>query len=268
MTFTVTILGCGSSGGVPRPALGWGACDPNNPKNRRRRCSILLERKAAAGITRVLIDTSPDLREQLIDAGVDHLDAVFLTHEHADQLHGIDDLRSVVLHMRRRIPVYMSQFASRDVLSRFGYCFTQPPGSGYPPILEHHYVEAGEERTIEGKGGPLTLKPFLVEHGNIPALGYRVGNAAYSPDMSDIPRQSLGALQDLDVWIIDALRYMPHPTHTSVDQALLWIEAMKPRRGVLTNMHTDLDYEDLRGKLPEGVVPAFDGMRIEVWAGE
>jgi phosphoribosyl 1,2-cyclic phosphate phosphodiesterase len=266
MTFTVTILGCGSSGGVPRPALGWGACDPNNPKNRRRRCSILLERKAAAGITRVLIDTSPDLREQLIDAGVDHLDAVFLTHEHADQLHGIDDLRSVVLHMRRRIPVYMSQATSRDVISRFGYCFTQPPGSDYPPILEHHYVEAGEERTIEGKGGPLTLKPFLVEHGNIPALGYRVGNAAYSPDMSDIPRKSLGLLQDLDVWIIDALRYMPHPTHTSVDQALLWIEAMKPRRAVLTNMHTDLDYEELRGKLPEGVVPAFDGMRIEVWA--
>jgi phosphoribosyl 1,2-cyclic phosphate phosphodiesterase len=264
MSFTVTILGCGSSAGVPRPALGWGACDPNNPKNRRRRCSVLLERNSGAGITRVLIDTSPDLREQLIAANVDHLDAVFLTHEHADQTHGMDDLRSVVMHMRRRIPVYMNQSTSTDVLTRFGYCFTQPLGSDYPPILEHRQIEAGEARTIEGKGGPLTLKPFLVDHGHIPALGYRIGNAAYSPDMSDIPRASLALLHGLDVWIIDALRYTPHPTHTNVDQALLWIEAMKPRRAVLTNMHTDLDYEELRGKLPEGVVPAYDGMRIEV----
>lgn len=264
MTLTVTILGCGSSSGVPRPALGWGACDPANPKNRRRRCSILVERKSDRGITRVLIDTSPDLREQLIDANVDHLDAVFMTHEHADQLHGMDDLRSVVLHMRARIPVYMNQVTARDVIQRFGYCFSAPPGSDYPPILDLRYVEAGEERTIEGKGGPLTLNPFLVQHGNIPALGYRIDGVAYSPDMNDIPRESLGALQDLDVWIIDALRYAPHPTHTNVDQALSWIELMKPKRGVLTNMHTDLDYEVLRGKLPGGVVPAFDGMRIAV----
>jgi phosphoribosyl 1,2-cyclic phosphate phosphodiesterase len=262
MSVVVTILGCGSSAGVPRPALGWGACDPTNPKNRRRRCSILVERMSTRGITRVLIDTSPDLREQLIDAGVDHLDAVFLTHEHADQLHGIDDLRSVVLHMRQRIPVYMSQSTSRDVITRFGYCFTQPPGSDYPPILEHRYVEAGEERTVEGKGGALTLKPFLVDHGKTPALGYRFAGAAYSPDMNDIPRQSLGLLQDLDVWIIDGLRYAPHPSHTNIDQALAWIELMKPVTAVITNMHSDLDYETLRGKLPEGVVPAFDGMRI------
>jgi len=264
MSVTITILGCGSSAGSPRPALGWGACDPNNPKNRRRRCSVLVERKSPAGITRVLIDTSPDLREQLIDAGVDHLDAVFLTHEHADQTHGIDDLRSVVLHMRRRIPVYMNQSTSGDVLLRFGYCFIEASGSGYPPILEHRSIEAGETQTIEGKGGPLTLKPFLLEHGNIPALGYRIGDAAYSPDMSDIPRVSLGLLQGLDVWIIDALRHTPHPTHINVEQALSWIALMKPRRGVLTNMHTDLDYEVLRAKLPDGVVPAYDGMRIQV----
>ena len=268
MTLTVTILGCGSSSGVPRPALGWGACDPANPKNRRRRCSILLERKSERGITRVLIDTSPDLREQLIDANVDHLDAVFLTHEHADQTHGIDDLRSVVMHQRARIPVYLNQSTARDILSRFAYCFTQPPGSSYPPILEHRYVEAGEERTIEGKGGTLTLKPFLVEHGDIPALGYRFGNVAYSPDMNDIPRESLGLLQDLDLWIIDGLRYAPHPSHTNVDQALSWIGLTKPRAAIITNMHTDLDYEVLRGKLPEGVVPAFDGMRIELEESE
>ncbi len=264
MSLTVTILGCGSSGGVPRPGFGWGACDPNNPKNRRRRCSLLIERKSERGITRVLVDTSPDLREQLIDANVDHLDAVFMTHEHADQLHGMDDLRSLVLHMRARIPVYMSQAASRDILVRFGYCFTQPPGSDYPPILDLRYVEAGEERTIEGKGGPLTLKPFLVDHGRMPALGYRFGGVAYSPDMNDIPRQSLGLLQDLDLWIIDGLRYTPHPTHTNIDQALSWIELMKPRAAIITNMHVDIDYEVLRGKLPDGVVPAYDGMRIEV----
>ena len=264
MSLTVTILGCGSSAGVPRPALGWGACDPSNPKNRRRRCSILVERTSARGTTRVLIDTSPDLREQLIDANVDHLDAVFLTHEHADQTHGIDDLRSVVMHMRVRIPVHMSRSTSRDVLSRFAYCFTQPPGSDYPPILEHRYLEAGEEPTVEGKGGALTLKPFLVDHGNIPALGYRFAGVAYSPDMNDIPRESLGLLQDLDLWIIDGLRYAPHPSHTNIEQALSWIELMKPRAAIITNMHSDIDYEVLRGKLPEGVEPAFDGMRIEV----
>lgn len=264
MSVTVTILGCGSSSGVPRPALGWGACDPTNPKNRRRRCSILVERKSAAGITRVLIDTSPDLREQLIDANVDHIDAVFLTHEHADQTHGIDDLRSVVMHQRSRIPVYLNQSTARDVLSRFSYCFVQPPGSDYPPILESRFVEAGEERTIEGKGGPLTLQPFLVDHGNIPALGYRFADIAYSPDMNDIPRASLAQLQNLKLWIIDGLRWTPHPSHTNVEQALSWLALMKPKRGVITNMHTDIDYEVLRQKLPPDIVPAFDGMQLTV----
>ena len=128
MTLTLTILGCGSSAGVPRPALGWGACDPNNPKNRRRRCSLLVERTADHGMTRIVIDTSPDLREQLIDADVDHIDAVFLTHEHADQTHGIDDLRSVVLHQRRRIPVYLNQSTAKDIMARFSYCFVDAPG--------------------------------------------------------------------------------------------------------------------------------------------
>jgi len=143
MTLSLTILGCGSSAGVPRPALGWGACDPNNPKNRRRRCSLLVERASDRGTTRVLIDTSPDLREQLIDAHVDHLDAVFLTHEHADQTHGIDDLRSVAIHMHRRIPVYLNRSTAGDILTRFSYCFVSPPGSDYPPILDRHSVEAG-----------------------------------------------------------------------------------------------------------------------------
>src|SRR5215212_6861623 len=141
MTLTLTILGCGSSAGVPRPALGWGACDPKNPKNRRRRCSLLVEGKSDHGVTRIVIDTSPDLREQLIDAEVDHVDAVFLTHEHADQTHGIDDLRSVVLHQRRRIPVYLNASTADHILLRFSYCFVRPPGSDYPPILDRHEIE-------------------------------------------------------------------------------------------------------------------------------
>ena len=191
MTVTLTILGCGSSAGVPRPALGWGACDPNNPKNRRRRCSLLVERTGAHGTTRIVIDTSPDLREQLIDAKVDHIDAVFLTHEHADQTHGIDDLRSVVLHQRRRIPVYFNQSTAKDIMARFSYCFIAPEGSDYPPILTRHSIEAGESHETEGKGGPVKLSAFLVHHGKIPALGFRIGAAAYTPDLHDIPAGEL-----------------------------------------------------------------------------
>jgi phosphoribosyl 1,2-cyclic phosphate phosphodiesterase len=262
MTLTLTILGCGSSAGVPRPALGWGRCDPNNPKNRRQRCSLLAEQKSGEGVTRVLIDTSPDLRGQLIDAHVDHLDAVFLTHEHADQTHGIDDLRSVVLHQRRRIPTYFNMSTAKDIMARFSYCFITPEGSDYPPILNRHSVEAGDSQAIAGKGGDLTLTAFNLRHGNIPALGYRIGNAAYTPDVSDIPQESFPALQNLDLWIVDGLRYAPHPSHFSVDDALSWIARFKPKRAVITNMHSDLDYEVLRLSLPEGVVPAYDGMQL------
>lgn len=266
MTVTLTILGSGSSAGVPRPALGWGACDPSNPKNRRRRCSLLAEKESANGLTRVLIDTSPDLREQLIDAKVDHLQATFLTHEHADQTHGIDDLRSVVLHQRKRIPVYLNKSTGKDILLRFGYCFEQAPGSDYPAILEKRSIEAGETESIDGKGGSLALTAFLVQHGNIPALGYRIGAAAYTPDLHDIPPESFGALENLDLWIIDALRYAQHPSHLSLDEALAWIEKFKPRRAVLTNLHSDLDYDVLCKKLPPGIVPGYDGMRLEIEA--
>jgi phosphoribosyl 1,2-cyclic phosphate phosphodiesterase len=264
MTLTLTVLGCGSSAGVPRPALGWGKCDPNNPRNRRRRCSLLVEQTSGQGTTRVVIDTSPDLREQLIDADVDHLDAVFLTHEHADQTHGIDDLRSVMLHQRKRIPLYLNQSTAKEVVFRFSYCFVSPPGSDYPPILTQHAIEAGESATIEGNGGAITLSAFLVQHGNIPALGYRIGDAAYSPDLSDIPRESWPLLENLDLWIVDGLRYAPHPSHFSVADALSWIDRFKPRRAVITNMHSDIDYEMLRQSLPEGVIPAYDGMRLTV----
>jgi phosphoribosyl 1,2-cyclic phosphate phosphodiesterase len=262
MSVTLTILGCGSSAGVPRPALGWGACDPNNPKNRRRRCSLMVEQTNGQGTTRIVIDTAPDLREQLIDAKVDHIDAVFLTHEHADQTHGIDDLRSVVLHQRRRIPVYLNQSTAKDIMHRFSYCFISPDGSDYPPILTQQAIEGGESRSIDGRGGMTTLSAFNVQHGNIPALGYRIGNAAYTPDVSDIPRTSWPALENLDLWIVDGLRYAGHPSHFSVSDALAWIDRFKPKRAVITNMHSDLDYEVLRQSLPSGVVPAYDGMKL------
>jgi phosphoribosyl 1,2-cyclic phosphate phosphodiesterase len=169
-----------------------------------------------------------------------------------------------VLHQRRRIPVYLNQSTAKDIVQRFSYCFVAPPGSDYPPILSQHSIEAGESRGIDGNGGEVTLSAFNLQHGNIPALGYRIGDAAYTPDLSDIPRESWPALENLDLWIVDGLRYAPHPSHFSVNDALSWIDRFKPRRAVITNMHSDLDYEVLRQSLPENVVPAYDGMRLTV----
>jgi phosphoribosyl 1,2-cyclic phosphate phosphodiesterase len=264
MTFTFTILGCASSGGVPRPGTGWGACDPANPKNRRRRCSLLVERRGSGGVTRVLIDTGPDLREQLIDTNADWIDAVLYTHEHADHTHGIDDLRGLFLKARRRLDVYADDPTSRMLMTRFSYCFVQPPGSEYPPIANMHRITPGAALTIDGKGGPITALPFCQEHGDIAALGFRFGDVAYSADLHDLPDASLPAVADLKVWIVDALRYHPHPSHFNVADALAWIERVKPARAILTNMHTDLDYEVLRLSLPPNVEPAYDGMRVEV----
>ena len=262
MTFTFTILGCGSSGGVPRVGQGWGACDPNNPKNRRRRCSLLVERKSAEGQTTVLIDTSPDLREQLLDANVSAIDAVLYSHDHADHTHGIDDLRPLALVQRQRIDVYADESTSKLLHERFGYCFETPAGSDYPPILQEHRMREGREVTVSGKGGEITALPFPMQHGSTQALGFRIGNAAYSCDVNDLPAASLKALEGLDLWVVDALRYRPHPSHFSVDETLSWIARMKPKRAVLTNLHTDLDYEELKTKLPSNVEPAYDGMRL------
>jgi phosphoribosyl 1,2-cyclic phosphate phosphodiesterase len=264
MTLKFTILGCGSSGGVPRPALGWGDCDPKNPKNRRRRTSLLVERKIAEGVTRILVDTSPDLREQLLDADVDWLDGVFYTHEHADHTHGIDDLRSLFIKRHKRVDVYLDEKTAAMMRTRFRYCFQSPPGSEYPPIVTEHRLTAGTAVTVTGTGGSITVLPVLQDHGDITSLGFRFGGLAYSCDVSAVPPASLAALAGLDVWIVDALRYRPHPSHFSVADALQWIERLKPRRAILTNLHADLDYEGLRGKLPVHVTPAFDGMTLAV----
>jgi phosphoribosyl 1,2-cyclic phosphate phosphodiesterase len=264
MTLRLTILGCGSSAGVPRVGVGWGACDPSNPRNRRRRCSVLVERTVAEGAaTSILIDTTPDLRDQLLGADVRRLDAVLYTHEHADHIHGIDDLRPLVILMRRRIPVYADRITSEVLQMRFGYCFQAPAGSGYPPILDMHHLKHGASTIIPGPGGPVEALPFRMIHGDIEALGFRFGKIAYAPDVSTMPEESFGYLEGLDVLILDALRYTPHPTHFSVAEALAVIERVKPKRAILTNLHTDLDYETLRRELPPGIEPAYDGLQIE-----
>ncbi len=260
-----TILGCGSSPGVPRIGGDWGACDPSNPKNRRRRCSLLAQRISRDGdFTNVLIDTSPDLREQALAAGIDTLDGVLFTHSHADHIHGIDDLRGFVMNMRRRVEVYADAVTMARLKEAFGYCFETPPGSDYPPIANANPIQPGETVTIEGKGGGITALPIAQTHGRIASLAFRFGGLAYSPDVSGLDAEAERNMQDLDVWIVDALRPRPHPSHFSLSETLEWIQRLKPKRAILTHMHVDLDYEALRRELPENVEPAYDGMVIEL----
>ena len=262
MKRTITILGCASSGGVPRVGSGWGSCDPDNPKNRRRRCSVLLRQTSPAGETIVLIDTSPDLREQLLDANVTALDGVVYTHDHADHTHGIDDVRPIVLQNRKRIEAFCDEVTAAGLLKRFDYIFKTPEGSDYPPILTERRIEAGIAFEVSGAGEAIVLKPFRLEHGSIDALGFRIGNMAYTPDVSDIPNESLKDVENLDLWIIDALRIKPHPSHFHLERSLEWIARMRPKRAILTNLHTDLDYETLCNTLPAHIRPAWDGLTL------
>ena len=253
-----TILGCGSSGGVPRIGGHWGDCDPENPKNRRRRCSMLVERISGEGVTRVLIDTSPDMRDQLLSAGVGGLDAVVYTHSHADHVHGLDDLRQIVFNLRNRLPVWADAPTQEALLSRFAYAFVQPAGSPYPPILDLRSIDGAFE--ISGAGGAIGFQPFEVDHGSMAALGFRIGGLAYLPDVVAIPEDAWPHLMGLEVWIVDALRRTPHPTHAHQALTLEWIGRARPERAVLTNMHLDMDYATLEAELPPQIRPAFDGM--------
>ena len=260
----ITVLGTGSSGGVPRigpKGPNWGACDPTNPKNRRRRCSVLVQRIGAQGQTSVLIDAGPDTREQLIDVGVGYLDAVIFTHDHADHVHGIDDLRMVVFNRRARLPAWMDEPTERTLKTRFRYVFETPPESNYIPILDLYRID-GTVR-IEGAGGIVEAHPFRVPHGEIEALGFRFGPVVYTPDIKDMCDEAWEMLKDADCWILDALRHSAHVSHANVETALEWIAKANPPRAFLTNMHVDLDYAELDAATPENVHPAHDGLVLE-----
>ena len=260
------ILGCGSSGGVPRVGGDWGACDPNEPRNRRSRCSLWVEYCEADRDepTSILIDTSPDLRQQLLGIQVKRLDAVLFTHEHADQTHGIDDLRALAYRMRHRIPTYMDAHARDHILEKFGYCFEMPDGRVHPPILEiADVISPGDTLVIDGPGGALSIDVLGLSHGPTTALGFLFeGKLAYTPDVHDINDDVLAKLEDIPVWIVDALRYSQHPTHAHVDKTLMWLAKTRTRQGIFTNMHIDMDYGVLSSELPPAHIAAFDGMEV------
>jgi len=270
MGLRAVILGCGSSGGVPRVGGDWGICDPTNPKNKRSRSSLYVEywqgeeMPPAKERTSVVIDTSPDLREQFLAANIKRLDAVLFTHEHADQSHGIDDLRAIAYRMRTQIPTYMDQNTKDHVHTRFHYCFEMPEGRVHPPILSlQPLMTGGDALRIEGAGGTLSIKVLQLSHGPTPSLGFIFDGAlGYAPDVWDIPPEAMTELEDIDTFVVDALRYNDHPTHANGDKTLSWLAQTRVRRGVLTNLHIDMDYDALADELPPIATPAYDGMEI------
>jgi len=257
------ILGCGSSGGVPRVGFGWGNCDPKNKKNRRLRCSLLVERTTISKKTTVLIDTGPDIREQLLQAKVTNLDAVLYTHSHADHVHGIDDLRTLAYRKKEKIPVWADKITQERLLKGFAYIFQTPKKSKYPPICDLNLITA-KDLKIRGAGGEITFRPLSVNHGDIESLGFKIDKLAYIPDVLNIPLASWKELENLDILIIDALRRDPHPSHTHLEKTLLWLKKLHPKRAILTNLHNDLDYSELKKELPKNVEPAFDGLEVKL----
>ena len=262
----VVILGCGSSAGVPRADGNWGACDPANRRNWRSRCSLLVRRLSEGGADRqtsVVVDAAPEFRLQAAAVGLRRLDGLLLTHDHADQCHGIDDIRAFALIQRRRIDCWMDEATAASMMRRFGYIFE---GEGpYPAIAEMRQMPPhGAAWQVDGPSGAIPITTFDQDHGRIRSIGYRFGSVAYSSDVVDLSEASFAALAELDLWIVDALRYTPHPTHAHVERTLAWIERVKPRRAILTNMHLDLDYSELARRLPPGVEPAYDGLRARI----
>ena len=254
----VTILGCGTSAGVPRPGGPggkgeWGAANPADQRNRRRRCSILVQDKGRT----VLVDTSPDVRAQLLDAAVERVDAVIWTHHHADQVHGIDDLRPYALR-QGVIEAWLDQ-ATFDVLDRrFGYCFGTEQEGFYAPIYQTNLIEG------PFRAAGLDVLPFEQSHGHVQSLGFRFGPVGYANDVVALPESAFEALAGVEVLIVDAMRYRPHPTHAHLDLALEWIERIAPRRAFLTNMHVDMDYAEVDRRTPDHVRPCHDGLVIIV----
>lgn len=263
-------MGTGSSGGVPRVGNVWGNCDPNEVRNRRRRCSLLIEKQTVdAGDTSrkttIIVDTGADLREQLLTAEVKSIEGVILTHSHADHIFGLDDLRQMAINLRRPIDVWMDKPTRAIVMAPFGYCFHQAPDSSYPAFCTEKKLIPHEPFSIDGPGGTVTINTLIAEHGDINALGVRINNAVYLPDMKQISHpDSVRMLSDVQVLIVDALRYNPHPSHLNLEESLAFIEKVNPERAILTNMHGDLDYQTIKQKLPPGVEPGFDGLRVHL----
>ena len=268
-TLEFTILGSGSSGGVPRADGNWGVCDPAEPRNRRSRCSMLVRRKAQSPgdpETTVLIDTAPELRQQTAAAGVTRVDAVLFTHDHADQTHGIDDLRAFLIRDRRRTPCWMDAYTHERLMRRFAYIFEGE--GGYAAICAARRLPPlGEAFEIEGPSGVVPVNTFDQDHGAIRSVGYRIGPVAYSSDVVALPPDAFEMLEGVKVWIVDALRPTPHPTHAHLQMALDWIERVKPERAILTNLHIDLDYQALTASLPPGVEAAYDGLQFDMSIG-
>ncbi|MFD2237768.1 MBL fold metallo-hydrolase [Aureimonas populi] len=260
----LTILGCGSSPGVPRVNGDWGACDPDEPKNRRRRCSALVERIGPDGTTVVVIDCGPDFRDQMLSADVRHIDGIVVTHAHADHIHGLDDIRSYVQGTHELMNVYTDTPTIARLMEGFGYCFETPPGSSYPPIARLVEVQPGHTFRIEGAGGPVVIEPLAQIHGSIRSLGLLIGSLAYCSDVSDFPPETVERLRGVRHLIIDALQHRPHPSHFSLGEALQWIDTLAVENAVLTHMHTPLDYRALRESLPDHVQPAYDGLTLRV----
>ena len=254
----VTILGCGTSAGVPRVGGPggkgeWGAANPSDPRNRRSRCSILVQDQGKT----VLVDTSPDLRSQLLAAEVERVDAVIWTHDHADQCHGIDDLRPFALR-QGEIESWSDERTYGVLSRRFGYCFHAEGNGFYNPIYRHTVISGPFQAT------GLAVVPFLQDHGTIPSMGFRFGPVGYANDVVMLPEESLQALEGVEVLIVDAMRYRPHPTHAHLDRALEWIDRLKPRRAFLTNLHVDMDYAEVDRTTPSHVTPCHDGLQIDL----
>lgn len=253
----VTVLGCGGSNGVPTIGNRWGACDPANPRNRRLRPSVLVEDQGVA----MLIDTTPDLREQLLTNQISRVDAVLYTHAHADHCHGIDEMRELNRLMGRPIAVHARADAMADLNQRFGYCF-QPITNTEHPFYKPQLLP--REITGPFTVGPVTVIPFEQDHGWVPTLGFRIGGFAYSTDVLRLDEPAFAVLAGIDTWIVDCVREEPHPVHSHLAQTLDWIARVRPRQAWLTHMSNAMDYDTIRAKLPPGVAPAYDGLVVTV----
>ncbi len=256
----VTILGCGGSLGVPMVGNQWGTVDRTNPKNRRRRPSILVEFDDTA----LLVDTGPDLRQQLLDAGVESLDAVLYTHMHADHVAGLDDLRALTWKKQEPIPAFADAPTAAELAARFAYAVAgvRYDRGLYFPIIDLTTIEPGT-LTFDGAKNDPVVQAFAQNHGAGYSMGYRFGDVAYSTDVSDLDEDAWAALDGVKVWIVDATRREPHPSHTHLDQTLEWVERLAPERAFLTHMNHTMDYAELLAFAPKGVEPAYDGLVIE-----